>query len=33
MHIKGNNTTPETREPYIFKSGAIYEGEWVGRKR
>jgi len=23
----------EKREPYVFKSGAVYEGEWVGHVR
>lgn len=27
------NLKREKREPYTFKSGAIYEGEWVGNQR
>jgi len=23
----------ETREAYVFKSGAVYEGEWIGHVR
>lgn len=23
----------EKREPYVFKSGAVYEGEWIGHTR
>jgi len=28
---KGNKR--ERREPYTFKSGAVYEGEWIGNIR
>jgi hypothetical protein len=28
-----NTTTREKRPPYTFKSGAIYDGEWLGNMR
>lgn len=31
--VNSTSTTREIRPLFVFKSGATYEGEWIGNKR
>lgn len=31
--VSSSSTTREKRPLFVFKSGATYEGEWIGNKR